>query len=326
MASSLSVRAGLGPVAPGPDRQRPLGPVGRDQPGPAEAHPVAQQHGVVHGPRPGAARPDGRSGPGWPARANDWPPRPLRGTPRSGRRGTARHAAAGAARAAGGRRLRTPMLSPVSSIARPTSRGSRGSRGVAGGSQDLARPEDVEGPGRGRELVDRAGRAELEVEVGAGPAGEDLERLVQAEQTGDRVRQLVGVDVGDRPQSATDEQLPVVAEQSTPSRLRRTSSSTKSRRGRPPARGAQRVPSGSGPRTAPPPWALTSTEGAPSSTLRRVLGRRAQQADQQPDVGGGLECHWTATQKRSPGASIASRVPSAAWATATKPGWVCTDW
>ena len=49
--------------------------------------------------------------------------------------------------------------------------------------------------------------------MGAGPAGEDLERLVQAEQTGDRVRELVGVDVGDRPQSATDEQLPVVAEQ-----------------------------------------------------------------------------------------------------------------
>ena len=37
-------------------------------------------------------------------------------------------------------------------------------------------------------------------------------------------------------------------------------------------------------------------------------------------------CHWTARQQRSPAASIASRVPSAARATAVKPGWVATDW
>ena len=37
-------------------------------------------------------------------------------------------------------------------------------------------------------------------------------------------------------------------------------------------------------------------------------------------------CHCTARRNRSPGASMASSVPSAACAVASKPGWVRTDW
>ncbi len=37
-------------------------------------------------------------------------------------------------------------------------------------------------------------------------------------------------------------------------------------------------------------------------------------------------CHWTATSKRSPRRSMASRVPSAACAAASKPGCARTDW